>query len=83
MKAIISAEYGSANVLKVGEIEKPVPNEKQVLIRVYATSVNYGDILARDFKSVTPREFNMPGIFWLMAKLSFGLQKPNITVLGS
>ena len=83
MKAIISVEYGSAEVLQVKEIEKPAPKENEVLVHVHATSVNYGDRLARNFKEVSPREFNMPGIFWLMAKLSFGLQKPTITILGS
>ncbi|MCJ7622778.1 MAG: NAD(P)-dependent alcohol dehydrogenase, partial [Anaerolineaceae bacterium] len=49
----------------------------------YATSVNYGDIVARNFRKISPREFNMPFIFWLLSKISFGLRKPKITILGS
>ena len=83
MKAILSTKYGSPDVLQLKEIEKPAPKDNEVLIRVQATSVNYGDILARNFKEISPREFNMPFIFWLLAKISFGITKPNITILGS
>ena len=40
MKAIVYHEYGSADVLKCVEIEKPVPGDDQVLIKVRAASVN-------------------------------------------
>jgi NADPH:quinone reductase-like Zn-dependent oxidoreductase len=83
MKAIVYSEYGSPDVLRLQEIAKPAPKDNEVLIRVHATSVNYGDLVARNFKEISPREFNMPFVFWLLAKISFGLSKPNITVLGS
>src|SRR5437660_11938011 len=40
MKAIVYHEYGSADVLKYEEIEKPVPKDNEVLIKVRAASVN-------------------------------------------
>src|SRR5207302_7395683 len=40
MKAIVYHEYGSADVLKCEEIEKPVPKDNEVLIKVRAASVN-------------------------------------------
>ena len=83
MKAIVYNEYGSPDVLKLGELDKPTPKDNEVLIRVRATTVNFGDTMARNFKAVSPREFNMPFILWLLTKIAFGLQKPNITVLGS
>ena len=83
MKAIVYTEYGSPDVLQLKEIEKPSPKNNEILIRVYATSVNFGDTMARNFKAVTPRQFNMPFLFWLLAKISFGLRQPKITVLGS
>jgi NADPH:quinone reductase-like Zn-dependent oxidoreductase len=52
-------------------------------VKVKAASVNYGDLLARKFRFVTRKEFDMLGIFWLLAKVSFGLKKPKITVLGN
>ena len=40
MKAIVYYEYGSPEVLKCEEIEKPVPRDDEVLIRVHAASLN-------------------------------------------
>ena len=40
MKAIVYHEYGSADVLKCEEIEKPVPKDGELLIKVRAASVN-------------------------------------------
>ena len=83
MKAIICTKYGPPEVLQLQEVAKPAPKENEVLIRVRATSVNFGDTMARNFKAITPREFNMPFLFWLLAKISFGLREPKITILGS
>ncbi len=83
MKAIVCAKYGPPEVLQLKEVVKPIPKDNEVLIRVYATSVNFGDLMARNFKAVSPRKFNMPFLLWLLAKISFGLSKPKITILGS
>jgi len=40
MKAIVRREYGSADVLRLEEIEKPAPAPREILIRVHAASVN-------------------------------------------
>ena len=40
MKAIVYCDYGGPDVLKLENIEKPVPNDSQVLIKVHAASVN-------------------------------------------
>ena len=40
MKAIVYREYGSTDVLRYEDIEKPVPSAEEVLIRVHAASVN-------------------------------------------
>lgn len=83
MKAITYTEYGSPDVLKLREIAKPEPKDNEILIRVRATRVNYGDMLARKFGSVTTKEFNMPGILLLPARMEFGIRKPNKYILGS
>ena len=43
MKAIHFCEYGSTDVLKFEDVEKPVPNDDQVLIKVRAASLNFID----------------------------------------
>jgi NADPH:quinone reductase-like Zn-dependent oxidoreductase len=83
MKAIIYTEYGSPDVLHLAEVAKPAPKDNEALIRIHATPVNFGDLLARNFKSVTPRKFNMPLLFWLPARLAFGFRKPKKHILGS
>ena len=43
MKAIVYKKYGSPDVLQMEEVEKPTPDENQVLIKVHAASINAGD----------------------------------------
>ena len=48
MKAVLTSEFGGADVLRIGEAEKPSPGAGQVLVRVAATSVNRPDIVQRE-----------------------------------
>lgn len=83
MKAIVYTQYGSPDVLQLKEIEKPKPKDNEILVRIYAASVNYGDITARNFRNISPRQFNMPFPFWLLGRIAFGLNKPKNSILGS
>jgi NADPH:quinone reductase-like Zn-dependent oxidoreductase len=83
MKAIVFTEYGSPDVLQLKEVVKPAPKENEILVRVYATPVNYGDLTARNFANLTSSEFNMPALLFLPARMSFGWNKPKINILGS
>lgn len=83
MKAIVYTEYGTPDVLHLKEVEKPSPKDNEALIKIHAVSVNYGDIIARNYKNVSPQEFNMPFLFWIMARFVFGLNKPKKTILGN
>jgi NADPH:quinone reductase-like Zn-dependent oxidoreductase len=67
MKAIRYCEYGPPDVLKLEEVEKPVPNDNQVLVRVRAASVNPLDLTIRG-----------P---WLIRPMT-GLRKPKDTRIG-
>lgn len=69
MKAIVYCDYGSPDVLKLEEIEKPTPADGHVLIRVRAASVN-------------PLDWHfMRGTPYVM-RLGTGLRKPKATRLG-
>jgi len=83
MKAIVLTDYGTPDVLQLTEVVTPTPRDNEIQIHIYATSVNFGDLMARNFKEVTPRQFNMLFVFWLMAKISFGLRKPKVKILGN
>jgi len=83
MKASVFTSYGPPEVLKLTEVAKPVPGDEDVLVRVRATSVNFGDTLVRDFRSVSPSRFHMPFLFWLIGRISFGWLRPRTTILGS
>src|SRR6184192_3267317 len=69
MKAVVYCDYGLAN-LKLEEVEKPVPNDDQVLVRVRAASVNPYDW---HFVEGTP---------YIMRGMGVGLRKPKDTRLG-
>ncbi len=83
MKAVVYSKYGSPDVLQLTDVEKPLPKGNEILVRVHATSVNFGDVMARNYKAISPRQFNMPFLIWLIAKISFGLNQPKITILGN
>ena len=83
MKAIVFTQYGTPDVLKLKEVAKPSPKDNEILVKVYATPVNYGDLTARNFGNLTSSEFNMPAPLYLPARMSFGWNKPKINILGS
>jgi len=83
MKTIQYNEYGPPDVLHLQEMKKLVPGESEIIVRVHAVSVNYGDLLARNFKNTPFQEFNMSGFLWLPVRLAFGWSKPKKRILGS
>ena len=75
MKAIIWTEYGPPDVLQLKEVEKPVPKDNEVLVRIYATTVTAGDCEQRSLKLR----------IWhaLLMRAYVGLKRPKrITILG-
>ena len=83
MKAIMHTAYGPPEVLQLREIPMPTPKDTEVRVRVRAASVNFGDLLVRDFKRISPSQFSMPLPLWLPARLQFGLNHPKQPILGN
>jgi NADPH:quinone reductase-like Zn-dependent oxidoreductase len=70
MKAAIHTKYGPPEVLQLAEVQKPTPRENEVLIKVYATTVNRTDCGFRSAEYFVSRFFS-------------GLFKPKKQVLGN
>jgi NADPH:quinone reductase-like Zn-dependent oxidoreductase len=69
MKAIVYCDYGTSEVLKLEQIEKPTPANNQLLVKVHAASINPYDW---HFMRGTP----------FIMRLGTGLRKPKATRLG-
>ncbi len=74
MKAIVYTAYGAPDVLQLKEVEKPIPRDNEVLVKVLAATVSSGD--------VRMRSFTVPRGQWLFARLYLGLRKPRRAILG-
>jgi len=70
VKAAVYVQYGQPEVLQVKEVEKPIPGNNEMLLRVKATAVNSGDVRLRKADPFAVR-------------FIFGLLKPRINILGT
>lgn len=74
MKAVVYKAYGAPQVLKYTEVEKPKPKDNEILVKIHNASVTSGDVRLR--------ASDFPPLFWLPARLIFGLFKPKKNILG-
>src|SRR5712692_8468988 len=74
MKAIVCTKFGPPEVLQLQEVAKPTPKDKEVLIRIYATTVTAGDCQLRSLK--LPIELRLP------IRIFVGLIRPRNMILG-
>jgi len=75
MKKVVYNKYGSSEVLTFVEEDKPLVEDKEVLIRIYATTVASGDVRQR-----IGSRHSLP--LWPVSKLGLGLTKPRNPNLG-
>ena len=71
MRAVVHDRYGPPEVLRVAEVERPVPKEDEVLVRVHASTVTRGDAMG-----VRSAEYRF-------TRLLTGIRRPRRTVFGS
>jgi NADPH:quinone reductase-like Zn-dependent oxidoreductase len=77
MRAVVYDRYGPPEVLRVEDVERPVPAADEVLVQVHATTVNRLDCHTR--------EANRPAglAVSLISRLVFGLRRPRRRILGT
>jgi 2-desacetyl-2-hydroxyethyl bacteriochlorophyllide A dehydrogenase len=75
MKAIVCERYGPPDVLQLKEVEKPVPKDNEVLIRIYATTVTKFDCWTRSCTAPTG--------MGLISRIAGGFTKPKKTIIGT
>ena len=68
MKAIVCTKYGSPDVLKLKELEKPTPKDNEILVKIHAATATGGDCEIR--------RFQIPILFWLFLRIYVGIIKP-------
>ena len=74
MRAIVCTKYGPPDVLQIKEVEKPVPRDNELLIKVHASTVTRGDCRIRSF--------TFAHWFWLPGRIMYGFNKPRKKIPG-
>jgi NADPH:quinone reductase-like Zn-dependent oxidoreductase len=75
MKAITYSNYGPPDVLQLKDVEKPVPKDDEVLIKVQAAEATKSDCEMRSFRYSVKW-------FWLPLRIALGVRKPRRQILG-
>jgi NADPH:quinone reductase-like Zn-dependent oxidoreductase len=80
MKAIGCTKYGPPDVLQIREVEKPVPKDNEVLIKILATTCHVGDTKIRSFKPGLG--FRRDLLYKPMMRFIIGFRGPRKKILG-
>ena len=76
MKAVVYDRYGPPDVLRLEDVERPIPKENEVLVKIRATTVTRSDIHTRE---ANRRSGLVP---YFLSRLVFGLRRPRQRILG-
>jgi NADPH:quinone reductase-like Zn-dependent oxidoreductase len=74
MKAIVCTKYGPPEVLKLKEVEKPIPKDNEVLTKIHAASATVSDCIVRSGK------VNI--LLWVPMRIFVGFRRPRKPILG-
>ena len=76
MRAVVCDRYGGPDVLRIEDVEKPLPKDDEVLVRIYAVAVTRADCATRSANRRSGRGFE------LVSRAIFGLRRPRQPILG-
>ncbi|MBY8989559.1 MAG: NAD(P)-dependent alcohol dehydrogenase [Candidatus Lokiarchaeota archaeon] len=76
MKAMVYTKYGGPDVFHLKEVEKPTPKDNEILVKVYATTVNAAVKIVRGGKHPDSK------FFTFMTRMMYGIRKPRRHILG-
>jgi NADPH:quinone reductase-like Zn-dependent oxidoreductase len=76
MRAVVYDRYGPAEVLRLEDVDRPIPKEDDVLVKVRATTVNRADVHTREAN----RRSGLAAT--LVSRLLSGLRRPRQRILG-
>jgi NADPH:quinone reductase-like Zn-dependent oxidoreductase len=77
MRAVVYDRYGPPEVLRLEEIERPIPNDDEVLVKIHATTITRADCATREAN-------RRSGLFaMLLSRLVFGIRRPKQRILGT
>ncbi len=74
MKAVVCSKYGSPEVFQLKEIQKPIPKDDEILIKIKAVNITISDCIVRSGK--------VNFLLWLPMRLFVGFKKPRRSILG-
>jgi len=74
MKAIVCTKYGPPEVLQLKEVEKPIPKDNEVLVKIHAAAITVSDCIVRSGK------VNI--LLWIPMRIFIGFRRPRKPILG-
>src|SRR5712664_1629899 len=77
MRAVVYDRYGPPEVLRLEDVERPVPKEDEVLVKIHATTVNRLDVHTREANRSSGLAIAV------LSRLVSGLRRPRRRILGS
>lgn len=75
MKAAICTKYGNPEVVIIKDVQKPIVKPDEILVKIYASAINSGDVKVRGLQ--------VPPFLKLIMRFVLGFQKPRKATLGT
>ena len=82
MKAALCRKYGKPGVLQISEVCKPIPKDREVLVKIHATAVTASDCILRGLHVPGGHQFPVKQLMKFGMRMFIGFSKPRNPILG-